>query len=212
VSKGVNPEKAIKLLPFFYIAFAIIFGLSAHLVNITIKLPENDLANATALVIEAGIGIAITWTVYLYSKRMHEENKKQQINLQKIIEEQEQFKKRRHDFSIHTIRSYLPEIQHFIDELEKKKLELIANVDDDAFLDSLSASRKYLNIAIQNIWFHVSNSLDVIEPNNIENLRDFIQIMREYLEYDLGIDTKSKATGIKASIVKLLKELPNPPI
>lgn len=210
--EGVNPEKAIKLLPFFYLGFAIIFGLTAHLVNITIKLPENDLSNATALVIEAGIGIAITWTVYLYSKRMHEENKKQQIDLQKIIEEQEQFKKRRRNFSIQVIRSHLPELLHIIDEREKKKSTLTENILDDVFVDSISTNKKYLNYVIHNISFHVSHSLDVIEPHFVESLRQLIQLVGEYSEEDLGSDTKSRANGINGNIQALLNELPNPPI
>lgn len=72
----VDPDKAIKLLPLFYaVVFvsAIIFALA---VNEHIKSLGNDLFNATALVAEVGFGLAITWTVFVYSKKWKKQNDK----------------------------------------------------------------------------------------------------------------------------------------
>lgn len=94
----VNPDVAIKRLPVFYAGLIVFFTAVAIFVTNNIESPDNDLFNATALVIEVGFGIAITWTVYVYSKKWSKESKIQQkktedlvIDIQKLEENQKRF-------------------------------------------------------------------------------------------------------------------------
>lgn len=82
-----NPDKAIKRLPAFYafvgiLAIAFVFWLSDNGLNV-----ENDLFNASALVLEGAIGLMIAWTVYVYSKKWKVENEKVTDDIKKITED-----------------------------------------------------------------------------------------------------------------------------
>jgi len=72
--KKTSTDRAIKRLPVFYVII-IIFALAiAIMLHAWIKSPEHDLLNVTTLVIEIAVGIIISWTVYIFSKKWKEEN------------------------------------------------------------------------------------------------------------------------------------------
>lgn len=82
----IDPEyaiKHIKQLVFGFVAVAIVVGIAIQ-VNLN---NTNDLLNATTLSAEIIFGIFISLVVYIYSKRQHDLNKKQQENIELLIKE-----------------------------------------------------------------------------------------------------------------------------
>lgn len=73
----ITPDRAIKNMKKIVIVFIVVAAIIAFVVQINVKEP-NDLGNATTLSVEIIFGIFISLIVYVYSKRMHEENKRQQ--------------------------------------------------------------------------------------------------------------------------------------
>lgn len=209
--------------------------------NVPIK--DNwDVSNWATLVVEIGIGGAIATSILLYSNSQQRKFKKQQEQIttllketknqqdettsiikeikaieyrqQKIINEQEVFKRRRHDFAINTIRSYLPELEHWIDELEenKKQFSTINQNDLDPILDKYEEILDSLNKCVSQIISQITNSIDVLDPQNVQEVKHLIQIIGDYKKIRYNLDSKPQAMSIKENIRLLLNSLPNPPI
>lgn len=113
VKKRIDAEKTIKFLWVFYIGLGLLFGAVAYQSAILVN-PKSDLLNITSLIIEVGFGIAITITVYLYSKRTDEQSIKQQDKIsklvekiEKVIEEQAKAKDERKKIALDWIKSAL---------------------------------------------------------------------------------------------------------
>lgn len=91
----IDPDKAIKYLPLVYggvIFSMIIIPLVFHFLVFPIfdsnyKINHSDdVPNYDTLIIETAIGILITWTVYVYSKKQNKENQDQLEEIQQQIE------------------------------------------------------------------------------------------------------------------------------
>lgn len=85
--KWINPEKAIKNMKTVVILFIVIAGIIAFLVQNIVN-ETTDFRNTTTLSVEIIFGIFISLVVYIYSKKMDNENKKQQKEITKLIEKQ----------------------------------------------------------------------------------------------------------------------------
>jgi len=82
----IDPEQAIKRLWLVYIVIGIPFAILVFIINDGVANNRiSDFPNLATLIVEIGFGIAITITVYLYSKRMHKENKDQQYKITKLL-------------------------------------------------------------------------------------------------------------------------------
>lgn len=81
----INPEKAIKNMKWIVFYFFVIAVIIAFLVQFYVN-DELDLQNATSLSIEIIFGIFISLVVYVYSKKMDQDNTKLQTESQKRIE------------------------------------------------------------------------------------------------------------------------------
>jgi len=164
---------------------------------------ECDIPNWFALVIEIAIGGALA-TIFFIRQQ------KQGNRLQKVIYESEQFRKRRHDFSVNIMRSYLPEIHGLIDSIEEHKQVLKNNVTDNRAKELINMNLNYLKQNLKNITYQLTFSADVLEPHHVEAIRHLLEITDQYAKLPLDFDAKHHVPGIKANLDALLKELPNP--
>src|SRR5437867_4461128 len=62
-----------KRLPLFYFVVALLFGVLFLDSLPVFRVPQYDIPNASALILELGFAVAITWTVYVYSKKQNEQ-------------------------------------------------------------------------------------------------------------------------------------------
>lgn len=166
---------------------------------------SGDLQNWAALVIEIGIGIIITFTVYFTQKN-------QQDRLQKIIDEQEKFRKEQHDFAIHRTRSYLGSLYSAIDAL--MKLDIDPNIPENKEMDFLLDFKNQMVTQLEHI---VNQSGTILEQDYLQRLTDIIELSRinpKPDETDEGLFylDDSHCQGILSQIDDTLKIIPNPPI
>lgn len=84
-----SADKLIKYLPIFYTGLTILFVTIAWLVwkEIDINVIK-DTPNLVALILETGIGIAITITIFVYSKRQGDNLEKMTGEVQKFVKKQ----------------------------------------------------------------------------------------------------------------------------
>lgn len=85
---NLDAEKGIKNLPWIFVGIGIAISAIAAASWLYFIVSKNDPPNITTLIVEIGFGIAITLTVFLYSKRQHNENKAQQEKISKFLKEQ----------------------------------------------------------------------------------------------------------------------------
>lgn len=179
-----------------------------------------DFLNWQTMVIELFIaGIVATW-FFWRQKQQSDKIEKLVTEIstieekqQKTIEEQEKSKKTRREFSIHFIRSTLPEIEYLITEKEKIKKKIMDHLPPSYEVEFESkANQGMLDNEINNLKFQISVSSDVLEPHNVEDIRHLVQIVNEYTKFELEYDTKAEIAGIKANIQAILNSWPNPPI
>lgn len=165
---GINPDRAIKDLRGFYFALSIVFSLLALLVTMMVKTPERDLFNATALVLEVGFAIAITWTVYLYSKKWKVQNDNAMKAIENVAKKLEELTKDiqdavkedkrirdeiRYDFSYHlngklktvitTLTSSLQMYDNYINNKDGKR-----DIWKPVVYSSFNRTQHYLNMQI----------------------------------------------------------------
>ena len=97
----IRPEKAIKNMKKIVILFIVVAGIAVFLIQTNLE-PTLDFFNTTTLAVEIVFGTFIALVVYVYSKRMHEENNLQQQRIERIITQQEEIHKGiREDISYH---------------------------------------------------------------------------------------------------------------
>ena len=85
---NLDAEKEIKNLPRIYILISVAVLMLATASWAYFVISNNDLPNTATLIVEIGFGIAITLTVFLYSKRQYNENKAQQEKISEFLEAQ----------------------------------------------------------------------------------------------------------------------------
>ncbi len=174
--KYIDTEKAIKRLWLFYLVIGIQFGILVFVINDGIANNRiSDFPNLSTLFVEIGFGIAITITVYLFSKRMHEENKEQQNKItnmlqriekieheqQKIFDEQHALVKNERERIEHwkaswgeLILTYLDGIKNMYDILEDWLTEYQKNPSlqqKENIIGSTKRNGEIVNVYIQNI-------------------------------------------------------------
>ncbi|MBI3841783.1 MAG: hypothetical protein HY295_01345 [Thaumarchaeota archaeon] len=81
----VNPDKEKKFLKILYPGVIAICVIIALLVQITVP-QKNDIFNLTSLVIEISIGLLVTWTVFIYSKKWNKQNEKVTEDIKNLTE------------------------------------------------------------------------------------------------------------------------------
>lgn len=187
----IDPDKAIKNLPWFYFGIGITVSVFASIFSLIIIISHaDDITNVTTLVIEIGFGIAISVTVYLYSKRQHNENKNQQTKIseliseirkieerqQQLIETQEKLYRRRIAYNTNNIRSIT---EHILENLLKEYIEILKIYKErKRKIEIIKIIKKYgiLNEdRINRFQLRVQMSLDFLEPAIIGRISSFHQ-------------------------------------
>lgn len=225
---GINPERAIKDLRGFYLGVAAFFGALSVFVTMMIKTPERDLFNATALVLEIGFAIAITWTVYLYSKKWNLDNQRQQNQIaeliseikkienrqEKIIEAQESSRQRRHDWAINTVRSAFPAMQHHLAELKPLIEGINNNPEDGVTIEfKIKAYSDAVNEIAKDTKTVIEHSVDVLDPVDVKDVLWICEAssnIREIGQFRHVI--KDLFPGYISKMDEILERLPNPSV
>ncbi|HWP78172.1 MAG TPA: hypothetical protein VNL34_00800 [Candidatus Nitrosotenuis sp.] len=227
----INPESAIKNMKTIVIGFAVIAGIAAFVAQILIA-EESDLRNASTLAAEIIFGIFISLVVYVYSKRMHAENKKQQNEIaqlirdikaiemkqQKLIEEAETFRKRKHDYVINAIHSAfayfistLNQNLEMIDELKNDNSE-----DNELIINNLFDNKFFLLDELKNLERILEAQSGAIDPSYEKIAKDICDELKQWQRnrdpYEYPDSSKVKTAKITAMMKELLEKIPNPPI
>lgn len=144
----------------------ILFGTLAYESAILVN-PKSDLLNITSLIIEIFFGIAITFTVYLYSRRNDDQNKKQQDKIsnlvekiEKIIEEQDKIRRSREIDALDKLQSRLETVR------ENMKLAKESNVDTPTLPDGI----REIQLKIQKIVYDSMNEIKSIMDSSEDTL------------------------------------------
>lgn len=132
---------------------------------------ECDVPNWVALAIELIIGGSLALFFFIRQK-------KQGAKLQKIIDEQEEFRKKRYNWTIASLRSLFPNLKENLKELEKnaqKYYELLKPTQESEFFETLIEAQELLRehyvIRMEKIS---DQSVGIISPEIIEKIDDII--------------------------------------
>lgn len=179
-----NTDKAIKCLPVFYLI--VILGAIgiAVFTHYEIKTPDRDLFNVTTLVLEISVGLIISWTVYIFSKKWKEEN---ELVLNKQIERTQ----RRHDYAIKLIQF---KISYASDVAPKSKIfKEIFLLDKDEQSGPINDEISTIEYTVdeldnvQNLVNLYSDDIDPEEMRLILGVSKFAQILRRDFNEDVRI-------------------------
>jgi hypothetical protein len=165
---------------------------------------ECDIPNWLAESIELVIGGSLAIVFFIKQKRQGEK-------LQKVIDDQEKFRKVQHEFVVQRLRSYLSSLYTTMDSLVK--IDYKSNLPVNKKLDKLLEFKKDMITHLDHI---VNQSGTILEQDYLEKLDDIIDLSRANPEISHD-ETKmhmnvSRCSGILSQIDDLLKIIPNPPV
>ena len=192
----------------------------------------DDPPNLSTLIVEICVGLTIALIVYRYSKEQHKNNMKQQqaneallSNIKniverqkKIIEDDESFRKRKHDHVVNNIRALFESVEDTlstnldrIDELERGNSEHRSQIKDN-----LRYHRRRILHYVRDLSTLLVTYGDSADPAFV---RDASNVCRELEEWQtnedpyLYPDTSRKKTEELVTRMKgLLENLSNPPV
>lgn len=218
----INPEIAIKNMKAIVLLFIIAAGSVVYVIQTVLvrhelansKDYQPDLLNVTTLAAEIIFGIFIALVVYVYSKRMHEENQKQQAQIeemmkkqQEFLNEQKEFQENRKIFSINMIRSHLLQLRSVVEEYDVAKASVESIIPDAK--DLVNYYENTIKQDLKNMTFQLTFSADVLEAHHVEAIRHILEITDQYITNKPPHSAKHH--GIIGNIDSLLSNLPDYP-
>lgn len=186
-------------------------------------LDNNDIRNWIALVVEVGIGIALTLSIWFAAKydqqklsQLLQDVKNIAIKQEQILEVQEKFRKSRESFAIHTLRSYLPLIREKVQTVDKLIDRLNKEpASEQPLMKEIEDNQKEKINYINNLEDILNQSSGAIQSQFlVEGLR-ICKIAREngYERVGNGPWThRMNVPAVLSAIDELLKIVPNPPL
>ena len=169
---------------------------------------EWDIPNWVALIIELGIGIptAIFLTVFFYKKQ-----RKISAELEKIVKEQEEFRKRRHDWAINSLKSYFSIIVYYLKEIEILQNAFNGNSENDKSIERrIWGHVEQLNYFIKELENLINQFVDVIDPAFAKETLEICDYLKHFCKRENVISIKLSKTGLLSNIDSFLKKIPNP--
>lgn len=165
---------------------------------------ECDIPNWLAESIELVIGGSLAIVFFIKQKRQGDK-------LQKVIDEQEKFRKVQHEFVIQRLRSYLSSLYTTIDSL--MKVDYKSDLPVNKKFDKLLEFKKDMVTHLDHV---VNQSGTILEQDYLQRLTDIIDLSRTNpeLSHDkIGLHVNvSRCGGILSQIDDLLKTMPNQPV
>lgn len=136
---------------------------------------------------------------------------KQGIKIERIIDEQEKFRKEQRDFAINRVRSYLATLHSAIKSL--MELDIDPNI---LYTKDFEIKYDFKNDMVAQLTHIVNQSGSILEQDYLQRLTDIIELSRVNpkpfeADYGTALD-RSYCNGILSQIDDLLKIMPNPPI
>lgn len=187
----VEPSNAIQKLRIVYVV--IILATTGIVIPLSVVITEDskDLPNIATLIIEVAIGVIITWTVFVYSRKWDKENKIQQEKISNLVEniekiekeqhntilEQENLRKKRKEWIIKQLKSMLPHFKSNLEVLEENASQYhkIRDPQHKENFESLLKAQEELNEYYNNrLRTIINQSIDVLEPETTDALERII--------------------------------------
>jgi len=177
--KGIDVEKAIKYLPVLFVGLGVFaFGISWILWFFESKSVIPDTPNLISLVIEVAIGIAITITVYFYSKKDQgklsglitkidtQQTKISDLinNIGQIVQKQEEFTERKQDQAYTGLNGNIFAVMHSVHNLE---------LEFGRFQKEKLVKEEYLEQIKKDLSFVI---------NSLNNLQNYCDAREQYLD------------------------------
>ena len=161
---------------------------------------ECDVPNWVALVIELIIGGSLAVFFFIRQKR-------QGTKLQKIIDEQEEFRKKRYEWAIASLQSLFPNLKENLKELEKnaqRYSEMAKPSQESEFFEALIEAQEILRehyvIRMEKIS---DQSIGIISPEIIEKIDDIIATSKRKVREVTGNGIKYKSIYYQSAIASI---------
>lgn len=167
-----------------------------------------DFLNWQTMVIELLIaGIVAAWFFW--------KQKRQGDKIEKLVTNQEEFRKEQYETAVHRARSYLGSLHSAIAQLNDFVLDpnIPPEMNPDKTFESLI---DFKNDMVKQLEHVVNQSDSVIEQRYLQQITDIIELAKNnpiivQEDYGWNLD-KSHCVGILSQISNILKHLPNPPV
>ena len=132
---------------------------------------------------------------------------------QKILDEQEQFRKRRHDWAIHGFRSYLPHISYCI--VRSRNIE-VGKEKPHPDVSKEFQIKTYLEEAldsVKDLELILLISTDAIDPSFLREGQEICESVKNYCNKKIDPSAMNVTRGLIVNrIDDLIKKLPNPSV
>ena len=171
---------------------------------------EWDIPNWFALLIELSIGIplAVFLSIFFYKKQQ-----KISSELEKIVREQEEFRKRRHDWTINSLKSYFSIILYYLKEIEIFQNAFNGNSENDKSIERrIWGHVEQLNYFIKELENLINQFVDVIDPAFAKETLEICEHIKHFCKRENLSSLKVSKTHLVTNIENFLKKLPNPPL